>query len=152
MIFSALRLARFNSQLVGFDKNFFSGVPVPVTALTVSSFFLYHYNQNFSNDVSFVFVYVLTFLLPVLMVSRLKYDTTPRFSRREFKTHPVKLILVILILIMIFATRGEGLFLFCIFYLSTGIFRGAKNIFRKTFLKKRHLDNPEENLKLRPEN
>ncbi|MFI5145429.1 MAG: CDP-diacylglycerol--serine O-phosphatidyltransferase [Ignavibacteria bacterium] len=147
MIFAALRLARFNAQLVGFDKNFFTGVPVPVTALTVSSFFLYHYNQNFPEDVSFVFVYILTFLLPVLMVTKLKYDTTPKFSKREFKTHPVKLILVILILIMIFATRGQGLFPFCVFYLSTGIFRGARNIIRKTFFKKKHIDNPEERLK-----
>jgi CDP-diacylglycerol--serine O-phosphatidyltransferase len=147
MIFAAIRLARFNSQLVGFDKNYFNGVPVPVTALSVSSFFLYHYNQNFSEEVSFVFVYILTLLLPVLMVTKLKYDTTPKFSKREFKLHPVKLILVSLILIMIFATRGEGLFPFCVFYLSTGIFRGAVNIFRKTFLKKRHFDNPEEHLK-----
>lgn len=147
MIFAALRLARFNAQLVGFDKNYFSGVPVPVTALTVSSFFLYHYKQNFSEDVSIVFIYILTFLLPLLMVTKLKYDATPKFSKREFKLHPVKLILVTLILIMIFATRGEGLFPFCVFYLSTGIFRGAWNIFRKTFLKKRHFDNPEEHLK-----
>jgi CDP-diacylglycerol--serine O-phosphatidyltransferase len=144
MIFGALRLARFNSQMVGFDKNYFSGVPVPITALTVSSFFLFHFNRSFSPDISYIFVYVLTFLLPVLMVSRLKYDTTPKFSRREFREHPVKMILVVLIIIMILVTRGEGLFPFCIFYLSTGIFRGARNIVRKTFFRKRHVDNPSE--------
>ncbi|HEY3251445.1 MAG TPA: CDP-diacylglycerol--serine O-phosphatidyltransferase, partial [Ignavibacteria bacterium] len=37
MIFAALRLARFNAQLVGFDKNYFSGVPAPIAAITISS-------------------------------------------------------------------------------------------------------------------
>jgi CDP-diacylglycerol--serine O-phosphatidyltransferase len=48
MIFGALRLARFNAQLVGFDKNYFSGVPVPIP-VTVSSFILYYYNLNFNS-------------------------------------------------------------------------------------------------------
>ena len=46
MIFGAIRLARFNAQLVGFDKSYFSGVPVPIPAVTVSSFVLYYYNRN----------------------------------------------------------------------------------------------------------
>src|SRR5512146_1823203 len=68
MIFGALRLARFNAQLVGFDKNFFSGVPVPIAAITISSFFLFYYNANFSHEMSVIFVFMLTFLLPVLMM------------------------------------------------------------------------------------
>ena len=153
MIFAALRLARFNSQLVGYDKNYFSGIPVPVTALTISAFFLFYFDKNFNHVVSIVFVYILTFLLPVLMVSKLKYDTTPKFSSREFKEHPVKLIFVSVILILIIITRGEDLFAFCIFYISTGLFRGIKNNFRRIFLRRRHTDkSSKEQLKLRPEN
>ena len=152
MIFSALRLARFNAQLVGFDKNYFSGVPVPITALTVVSFFLFHYNKNFSGDISLVFVYILTFLLPVLMVSKLKYDITPKFSKREFKLHPVKTITVVLIIIMILVTRGEGLFPFCIFYLATGIYRGSINITKKLLRSTKHRDIPEDHLKYKTTN
>jgi CDP-diacylglycerol--serine O-phosphatidyltransferase len=151
MIFGALRLARFNAQLVGFDKNYFSGVPVPISAITISSFFLFHFNKNFSSDLSLVFVYVLTFLLPALMMSKLKYDTTPRFSKREFKLHPVKTILIILIIIMVFATRGEGLFPFCLFYLSSGIYRSIVSWFRKMFRSKSHSDE-EESLKYKTTN
>jgi CDP-diacylglycerol--serine O-phosphatidyltransferase len=151
MIFAALRLARFNAQIVGFDKNYFSGVPVPIAAITVSSFFLFHYDRNFSHELSVIFVYILTFLLPVLMVSKLKYDTTPKFSKREFKEHPVKLIIVSLIIIMVLVTRGEGLFPFCIFYLSTGIFRAVKNRIRKFFSPIKHSDDTaEESLNLKP--
>src|SRR5437016_7829328 len=47
MIFASLRLARFNTQLAGFDKNYFSGVPAPLAALTVSAFFLFYFDKNF---------------------------------------------------------------------------------------------------------
>ena len=151
MIFGALRLARFNAQLVGFDKNYFLGVPVPITAIAISSFFLFHFNKNFSPDLSVAFVYILTFLLPILMLSKFRYDITPKFSKREFKAHPVKTTLVILIIIMVFATRGEGLFPFCIFYLSTGIYRGMVNSVRKMFRSKPHTDE-EENLKYKTTN
>jgi CDP-diacylglycerol---serine O-phosphatidyltransferase len=136
MIFSALRLARFNTQLTGLDKNFFIGVPVPISAVTVASFFLHYFNRDFPADLSRTFVYVLCILLPLLMVSRFKYDTTPKFSAKDFKAHPVKSILIILIFIMLILTKGEGLFAFCLFYLSTGIFRSFKNLFKKIFLSK----------------
>ena len=43
MIFGGLRLARFNVQLVGFDKDHFVGLPIPVSALTVASFTLNYF-------------------------------------------------------------------------------------------------------------
>ena len=149
MIFAALRLARFNTQLVGFDKNYFSGVPAPLAALTVSAFFLFYFDKNFNPQLSVVFVYILALLLPALMVSRFRYDTTPKFSGREIKLHPVKFIIVLLIVVLIAVTKGEGLFAFCLFYLSTGIFRGIKNFIKRTFFKKSSDDTAEEKLKLK---
>jgi CDP-diacylglycerol--serine O-phosphatidyltransferase len=137
MIFGALRLARFNSQLVGFDKNYFTGVPVPIPGVTVSSFFLYYFNKNFSPYTSEIFVYCIALALPFLMVSKFKYDTAPKFSKREIKEHPVKFILVLLIIVLIIFTRGEGLFAFCLFYISTGIFRSVKNQLYKFFFRKK---------------
>ncbi|MBN8583591.1 MAG: CDP-diacylglycerol--serine O-phosphatidyltransferase [Ignavibacteria bacterium] len=154
MIFGALRLARFNAQLVGFDKNYFSGVPVPIPAVTVSSFILFYYNQNFNAHVSEIFIYCIAIVLPLLMVSKFKYDTTPKFNKREVKEHPVKTIIVILSVILIAVTKGEGLFAFCLFYISTGIFRSTKNQVRKFFFSKK-ISNDEENadeLKLKQSN
>ena len=37
MIFGGLRLARFNWQLKGFDKDYFVGLPIPMSALTIVS-------------------------------------------------------------------------------------------------------------------
>lgn len=128
MIFSALRLARFNAQLVGFDKNYFIGVPVPVSAITISSFFLFYFNKNFSGSLSSTFVYIIAISLPILMMSRLKYDTLPKFTVKEIKLHPVKSIFIFLIILFIIFTRGDGLFIFCLFYLISGIFRSGINI------------------------
>ncbi len=155
MIFGALRLARFNAQLVGFDKSYFSGVPVPIPAVTVSSFILYYYNKNFNAYTSEIFIYCIAIILPLLMVSKFKYDTTPKFNKREVKEHPVKTIIVILSVILIAVTKGEGLFAFCMFYISTGIFRSTKNQVRKIFFGKKMRtteDDADESLKLKSTN
>lgn len=154
MIFGALRLARFNANLIGFDKSYFSGVPVPIPAVTVSSFYLFYHNSNFSAGLSEVFIYCMAIGLPLLMVSTFKYDTTPKFSVRELKEHPVKSAIVVLSVILIAATKGEGLFAFCLFYISTGIFRSTKNFVRKNFFRKKSGadEEAEENLKLKSTN
>lgn len=155
MIFGALRLARFNAQLVGFDKSYFSGVPVPIPAVTVSSFILYYYNKNFNAQTSEIFIYCIAIILPLLMVSKFKYDTTPKFNKREIKEHPVKTIIVILSVILIAVTKGEGLFAFCMFYISTGIFRSTKNQVRKIFFGKKNRgseNEADESLKLKSSN
>lgn len=153
MIFSALRLARFNAQLVGFDKNYFTGVPVPIPAVTIASFFLFYYNKNFSVHVSEIFVYSLAIALPLLMVSKFRYDTAPKFSKRDIKEHSVKFVLVLLSVILIAVTKGEGLFAFCLFYISMGILRGIKNQFRKFFFSKKIIEHEaEENLKWKSSN
>jgi CDP-diacylglycerol--serine O-phosphatidyltransferase len=149
MIFAALRLARFNAQLVGFDKNYFSGVPAPLAAVTIASFFLFYFNKNFNIQLSVIFIYILAFLLPVLMVTKFKYDITPKFSGREIKGHPVKYIIIFLVIIMIILTKGDGLFIFCVFYLSTGIFRGVRNWIRRLLRPSR---STEENLKVKTHN
>ena len=150
MIFGAIRLARFNASLVGFDKSYFSGVPVPIPGVTVSTFILYYYNKNFNAQVSEIFIYCIAIILPLLMVSKFKYDTTPKFNKREVKEHPVKTVIVILSVILIAVTKGEGLFAFCMFYISTGIFRSTKNQIRKFFFgKKLKDDEAEDGLKLK---
>jgi CDP-diacylglycerol--serine O-phosphatidyltransferase len=150
MIFAALRLARFNTQLVGFDKNYFTGVPAPLAALTISAFFLFYFDKNFNHHTSEIFAYVLAVLLPALMVSKFRYDSTPKLSLREIKKHPVKFIIIFLVAVMVVLTRGDGLFAFCLFYLSTGIFRGAMNVVKKTFFTKRiSEEEAEEKLELK---
>src|SRR4030066_426845 len=44
LITGGFRLARFNIQLVGFEKTFFIGLPIPTAALTLASFVLAFYD------------------------------------------------------------------------------------------------------------
>lgn len=153
LIFASLRLARFNTQLAGYDKNFFSGLPVPVSAITISSFFLFYFEKNLSLRDSEITVYILAIMLPLLMISKLKYDVLPKFSLIDFKSHVVKYFLIFISILLILLTRGEGLFIFCLFYLSTGILRGLKNQLRKRFRGKSiQSQSPEEELKFKPLN
>ena len=48
LIFGALRLARFNTQVVGYDKDFFRGLPIPASAVTISAFILTYYKEGTS--------------------------------------------------------------------------------------------------------
>src|SRR5690606_39153798 len=46
LIAGGFRLARFNIQLVGFDKEYFKGLPIPSSALTISAYVLAYYNSE----------------------------------------------------------------------------------------------------------
>ena len=46
LIAGGFRLARFNIQLVGFDKKFFKGLPIPTAAIVLTSFMLTFYDEG----------------------------------------------------------------------------------------------------------
>jgi CDP-diacylglycerol---serine O-phosphatidyltransferase len=89
MVFAGLRLARFNSQLKGFDKAYFVGMPVPMSALTVAS-----YTLNFFSYEAGLWLPAAPFLpwlsvgLGLLMVSKVRYNTLPKPSVATVKKHP----------------------------------------------------------------
>jgi len=93
MIFGGLRLARFNVQLTGFDKDFFLGLPIPASAITVASFTLSFTTPGgtLTPLAAALFPWMLAGL-SLLMVSKVRYDTLPRISRRAIKREPWKFI------------------------------------------------------------
>lgn len=135
MIFSALRLARFNVQLVGLDKEKFSGLPAPMSAFTICTFVLFYFDKILSHDQSITVLFILSVLLPFLMVSRIKYDTLPRPSVASIRKNFIPYFVIALAAVLIIITEGEGSFSFCLFYIFTGIFKTLKN---KLFRRKRH--------------
>lgn len=141
MIFSAVRLARFNVQLVGFDKDYFKGLPTPIAAVTLCSYVIFYNNKIFSEETSVYFIWILAFLLPALMISNFKYDTLPKFNKRNIKKYPVKFIIILIAVVLILITKGEGIFSFCLFYISTGIIRSFFNFINP---KKRRVMNTSE--------
>jgi CDP-diacylglycerol--serine O-phosphatidyltransferase len=124
MIFGALRLARFNSQIVNSDKDYFKGLPIPAAAITICSYVL-----TFSQDGSGLTGLEASLLVPtivivsLLMVSNLKYDAVPKFSKRGIKQHPLRFTVGVIGMTTIVVTKGAALFPFFVFYVATGAVR-----------------------------
>ncbi|MEK7748683.1 MAG: CDP-diacylglycerol--serine O-phosphatidyltransferase, partial [Bacteroidota bacterium] len=124
LVFGAIRLARFNIQLVGFDKDHFKGLPVPFQAITICAFMLEFYTQGgglhgwTSNALA-----PLVVGLSLLMVSRVRYDTLPKFSKRDIRAHPWKTLGFSAAALAVILSQGRFLFLVFMTWILFGIVR-----------------------------
>ncbi len=132
LIMGGIRLARFNVQLVGFDKDHFAGLPIPASALTVVSLVLTY------RDDSGVLVPWAAAVLPylvvgvsLLMVSKVQYDTLPKPSLKEFRKHPVKVVSTLGAALILIFTRGEAFFWLCVVFVVFGVIRSLYRQIRK---------------------
>jgi CDP-diacylglycerol--serine O-phosphatidyltransferase len=83
MVLGALRLARFNSQLVGFTKEYFKGLPIPASAMTIAAYVLaFQVEGSGYAPLAATLLPPLVAVVSLLMVSTIKYDTLPQLSRR----------------------------------------------------------------------
>ncbi len=124
MVFGGLRLARFNVQLVGFDKDHFIGLPIPASALTVASFTLNFYHEGIGLDqVAAMALPWMVVALALLMVSKVKYDTLPKISRRALVKEPWKFVFLFLAIVVIFVTGGGAIFPIFVLFIALGIIR-----------------------------
>jgi CDP-diacylglycerol--serine O-phosphatidyltransferase len=124
MVFAGLRLARFNVQLVGFDKDHFVGLPVPASAMTVAAFVLNAMNNpgGFENRSRWLLA-GMAVVLAVLMVSKVQYDTLPRISRKAVQREPWKFLFFGLAVIVVFVTAGSAIFPLLTLFILLGVIR-----------------------------
>jgi CDP-diacylglycerol--serine O-phosphatidyltransferase len=121
MIFGGLRLARFNVQIIGFDKEYFTGLPIPSSAITVASFVLMFYDNTLGlNSVARDFLAPLVVVLSLLMVTRIKYDALPEFTRHGIKKHPWRFMACVAGIVAIVVTRGTAIFPFFVLFVLSG--------------------------------
>jgi CDP-diacylglycerol--serine O-phosphatidyltransferase len=124
MVFGGLRLARFNVQLVGFDKDMFVGLPIPASALTVASFVLNYYTPGVGlHPTAAAVLPWMVGILGLLMVSKIRYDTLPSISRKSVRREPWKYVFALLAIVVIFATGGNAIFPLFVLFVALGIFR-----------------------------
>ncbi|MCL5031084.1 MAG: CDP-diacylglycerol--serine O-phosphatidyltransferase [Bacteroidetes bacterium] len=124
MIAGGFRLARFNVQLVGFSKEYFKGLPIPSSAITLASFILTYYKTGIGIEPPFSSLTIpLVFILSILMVSSIKYDTLPKFTIKGMKEKPFQFGFVILSIVILILTSGKALFFIFVFIILFGIFR-----------------------------
>jgi len=123
LVFAGLRLARFNTQLVGFDKDHFVGLPVPVSAMTVASFVLNFWSEVSGFGNTGVLLTPLVVMLSLLMVSKVKYDTLPKISARSFRKEPWKYVFLCLAIIVVFVTGGGAILPLFLLFITLGLVR-----------------------------
>jgi CDP-diacylglycerol---serine O-phosphatidyltransferase len=124
MIAGGFRLARFNVQLIGFDKTFFKGLPIPTSAMTIATFVITFYIRGIGFSESEAGTIIpLVIILSYLMVSRIKYDTMPKFSLDAIKNQPFIILFIVAGIAVLIITSGRALFYIFVLYILFGIFR-----------------------------
>ncbi|HEY4612053.1 MAG TPA: CDP-diacylglycerol--serine O-phosphatidyltransferase [Bacteroidota bacterium] len=129
LVFGAIRLARFNVQLVGFEKDFFKGLPIPMQAMTVCAFVLQYYSEGFglqgwTRDA----LAPLVAGLSLLMVSNVRYDTLPKFTRKGFKAHPWRAVTFVAGALVVLLSEGRFWFAMMMAFILFGVLRSVYEI------------------------
>ncbi len=132
MVFAGLRLARFNIQLSGYDKDYFVGLPVPASAITVASFTLTAWNETSGLDPAGAIVLPwMVAALSLLMISKVKYDTLPSISRSAVRKEPWKFVFFGLAVVVVFVTAGDAIFPLFLLFIALGIVRYLVGVVRR---------------------
>lgn len=122
LIAGGFRLARFNVQLVGFDKKYFTGLPIPSAAIIFSTMVLSFYNNGFEK----IFDYIIipgVIIISYLMVSKVRYETFPKFSSENIKAKPFHFIFMFLSFVAIIIFYVKGLFFSFVAMILLGLIR-----------------------------
>jgi CDP-diacylglycerol--serine O-phosphatidyltransferase len=134
-ICGALRLARFNVQLVGFDKDYFRGLPIPSAALALISYLVFFHippeNQFLPESIKPAVLAAITVIVSLLMVSTIRYDTMPKFSASGIRKAPVKFIGFLVCIALVIVTKGKAIFPLMATYLLYGAIRQIVAWFRE---------------------
>ncbi len=124
LIFGAFRLARFNVQVedIKIKRDFF-GLPIPISAIAIASFFLFYYN-----GISVVkpFNHLLlpsVIILSLLMVSNIRYNTLPKMKSLNLFNKISIYTLAIILLILVYLTEGKAFFYIIVTHIFLGLIR-----------------------------
>lgn len=124
LIFGALRLARFNIQVEDLNtKGDFKGLPIPLSAMTISLFVLSFYHEGRLTHPFDKMVIPLVLTLSLLMVSKIRYNALPKLRDKNFRHKIILFVTLIGILILAAITSGEILFYILLGIIIFGILR-----------------------------
>lgn len=129
----AIRLARFNVQLVGFDKDYFRGLPIPSAALVLISYLVFFHippDSLIPDSAKPALIVGITVAVSLLMVSTVRYDTLPKFSPSGIRKHPLKFISILAGIALVIVSKGEAIFPLMALYLIYGMIRHGVALLR----------------------
>lgn len=110
---TALRLARFNTQVMHMDKRYFQGIPCPAAAAVVAGAVgLSAYYQPFPDWLLAIIMGIFLMALGVLMVSNIRYYS---FKESPFKDRVPFVTIIAAVLIFVGIALAPMLLLFLLF-------------------------------------
>ncbi len=117
---TALRLARFNTNIDVIDKRYFQGLPSPAAAALVAGFVWVMWDYGMTGEEVRVYAAVLTVLAGLSMVSNLPFYSFKDFNAR--KSVPfIVVFLIPLFFILIWSDPSRVLFALFVAYALSGI-------------------------------
>jgi CDP-diacylglycerol--serine O-phosphatidyltransferase len=149
MVFAGLRLARFNVQLVGFDKDHFVGLPTPASGLTIAAFVLRYARDGALDKITLDAVAAsalpwVCVALALLMVSKVKYDTLPKINRRSLKREPWKFVFLGLALVVVAFTGGSAMLPLFALFIALGVLRYIGSVIKNILHHQQKLEEEDE--------
>jgi CDP-diacylglycerol--serine O-phosphatidyltransferase len=121
----ALRLARYNVQMVSTESKYFTGMPIPAAATILATYVIFYHTVWDNPPGKSVFVLVLAVVISVLMISTLRFHGAKELNLKTRKPF-IFLVLLIILLSVILMNPPITLFALAILYLLWGI---AENIY-----------------------
>lgn len=114
-----LRLARFNILLSTFeDKLYFKGMPIPAAALTIVSYVIFCHNSGILEPIyGTITIFAISIIVPLAMVSNVKFDNLPRPTKRSFQERPFVFVIFFAAIIGSLLSEGILIFPFMLFYI-----------------------------------
>ncbi len=132
LIMGALRLARFNVQLVGFSKEYFTGMPIPMSALLMISYVLFFHPEDIlASELLRYGLIGLTVVCGLLMVSTIRYPVIPKLSLGAFRERPFAMTMFSLAAIAVIASLGKWLFPVLMLIMISGPFFATGRLIRR---------------------
>jgi len=122
----ALRLARFNVQLKGFEKENFTGLPIPSAAVALSSYVVFTQRVWESAHEPHIAI-SLCAMLSFLMISTFEYQAFPKFNFGTYRDRLKLAFYLVVVLLLVFYT-DEIFFPFAFAYAVSGPVRWLFNL------------------------
>ena len=122
LVAGAFRLARFNIQIDGFKKHYYTGLPITFSALVLSTFIIFSYDVwGFIPYTGLLIPFVIG--LSALMISHIKYESISILSFLESEPFNLKAIIFYLIVLVLFIFPGKTIFPFSVTFVIYGIIK-----------------------------
>lgn len=132
LLFGGIRLARFNTQItdIGEKDSFFKGLPIPSSAICLATFVVFE-DAVFGDFAHIELLTIVTLLVSILMVSRIRYEAMPNFSLKR-TVDIIKIAVLGLFLPVFLIFPSKAIFPAMMVFILTGLFRAIFELFRQS--------------------